>query len=157
MLTVSKPPARNASIDDGGARKVKSLFSGVPPVAIADSRLPIARSAADRMGANGPMADAGSRASLVAIAPSKSMSPAKAIVTGCADEVVEAFGAVDVTVDGAVGVVAENIEVAPADEATGGGPADVSDGPELHPATSVSVPHPSAIAALRGPPRIGGA
>src|SRR5262245_12072386 len=126
MLTVSKPPARSASTASGGARKVNSLFSGVPPVAMADSRLPTARSAADRIEVNGPIAVAGSRARRVAIGPSKFMSPANAIVIGCAG------GMVVVVVD--VVDVVEVVEVDAEDTAELPEPApdDVSDDPDEH-------------------------
>src|SRR4051794_22571769 len=98
MLTASKPPARSASTASGGARNVNCLFSGVPPVAMADSRLPTARSAADRIVVNGPIAVAGSWARRVAIGPSKLMSPENAIVIGCAGGVVVVVVEVDVVV-----------------------------------------------------------
>src|SRR4051794_19251094 len=88
----------------GGASNVKSLFSGVPPVPMAVSRLPTARSAALRIGVNGPTAVEGSCARRVAIGPSKLVSPANAIVIGGGGGVVGGVVAVvDVVVDGSVG------------------------------------------------------
>ena len=73
------PAAASAAYAVGGARKWKSLGSGVPRVVTADSRFTIAKSAAMSCGANSPTAVAGSSSS-AALRPVKCTSPPKARV-----------------------------------------------------------------------------
>src|SRR4051794_31216549 len=75
------PAARSAVNADGGAWKVKLLFSGVPPTAMAVSRLTIIRSGAARPAAAGPNTVAGFAANRLAVRSVKWTSPAKPSLT----------------------------------------------------------------------------
>src|SRR5690606_17662402 len=81
IVAMSTPAAASASSAAGGAWNVYRLGSGVPEVPMEVSRLTTVRSAADRCGAIGASAAAGS-SSRSRRGPSKWMSPANAMVMG---------------------------------------------------------------------------
>src|SRR4051794_38701371 len=81
MLTTSTPATRRASNTDGGARKVKDLFSAVPRSVTAVSRLTTVKSAPLSRAATGARAVSGWWKRSVS-RPAVCTSPAKLTVTG---------------------------------------------------------------------------